>query len=179
MRHMLIVLGMSTAAILVGAGLYVYGPAELRESPVLEGTEASATGVDQVLEDVSFTVLSEGTSAASVSERKNYAVYTEEDFARLWNMAYGSDAAALPSVDFERMYVIGVFAGEKPSGGHGIEVSRVTDAGDTRTIAVTLTAPGAGCMTTQALTSPFQFVTVPVSNANLARTEETATVPCQ
>ena len=175
---MLIVLGMSTAAILVGAGLYVYGPSELREAPVLEGSQASAIGADQALEDVSFAVLAEGTNAA-VSERKNYAVYTEADFARLWTMTYGENAPALPSVDFTRMYVIGVFAGEKPSGGHDISVARVSDAGDTRTVAVTLTAPGAGCMTTQALTSPFELITVPVSSAALARTEETVTTPCQ
>lgn len=176
---MLMVLGMSTAAILVGAGLYVYGPSELRETPVLEGSQASAIGSDQALEDVSFAVLAEGENASGVSERKNYAVYTEEDFVRLWTMAYGDDAPALPSVDFERMYVIGVFAGEKPSGGHDISVSRVSDAGATRTVAITHTAPGAGCMTSQALTSPFELVTVPVSDASLARTEETVTSPCQ
>ena len=175
---MLIVLGMSTAAILVGAGLYVYGPSELRETSVLEGSQASALGADQALEDASFSVLAEGSSA-TVSERKNYAVYTDADFARLWSMAYGDDAPALPSVDFERMYVIGVFAGEKPSGGHDISVSRVSDAGDTRTVAVTVTAPEAGCMTTEALTSPFELILVPVSDANLARTEEAVTTPCQ
>lgn len=179
MRHMLIVLGMCTAAILVGAGLYVYGPSELRETPTLEGSQASAIDADQTLEDVSFTVLAAEATAASVSERKNYAVYTEADFTRLWGMAYGDDAPALPDVDFERSYVIGVFAGQKPSGGHGITVSRVSDTSDTRTVAITLTAPGEGCMTTQALTSPFELILVPVSDASLARTEETVTTPCQ
>lgn len=178
MRHMLMVLGMSTAAILVGAALYVYGPSELRETPALEGNEASAIGAGQVLEDVSFSVLAEGMNA-TVTERKNYAVYSEADFARLWGMAYGETAPAVPEVDFDTHYVIGVFAGQKPSGGHGIKVSRVTDDGDTRTVAVTLTAPGAGCMTSQALTAPFELILVPVSSAELARTEETVTTPCQ
>lgn len=176
---MLTVLGMSTAAILIGAALYVYGPSELRETPILEETEASAIGANAVLEDVSFEVLAEGVNSASISERKNYAVYTEADFARLWGMAYGDDAPALPEIDFNRMYVIGVFAGEQSSGGHGINVSRVTDEGGTRTIAITLTAPGAGCVTTQALTSPFQLITVPTSSATLARTEQTVTTACQ
>jgi len=175
---MIIVLGMSTAAILVGAALYVYGPSELRETPQLEGNEASAMGAGVVLEDVSYSVLAEGTNA-SVTERKNYAVYTETDFARLWSMSYGDGAPALPDVDFDTHYVIGVFAGQKSSGGHAISVSRVTDASDVRTVAVTLTAPEEGCMVTQALTSPFELVVVPVSELKLARTEETVTAPCQ
>lgn len=179
MRHMIIVLGMSTAAILVGAALYVYGPSELRETPQLENNEASAMGAGVVLEDVSFSVLAEGGNATGISERKNYAVYSEADFARLWNMAYGENPQAMPDVDFDTHYVISVFAGQKLSGGHAIAVSRVTEADNVRTIAVTLTAPGETCVVTEGLTSPFQFILVPVSAAELARTEETVTTPCQ
>lgn len=175
---MLIVLGICLAAILVGAGLYFYGPSELREAQVLEGTEASALGADQAV-PVSFTVLAEGTNASGVSERKNYAVYTEEDFARLWAMAYGTDGQAMPSIDFDSQYVIGVFAGQKPTGGHTIEVASITDASSIRTVSMALTRPGEGCMTLQALTSPFQLIAVPVSDRELARTETEVEASCQ
>lgn len=178
MRHMLIVLGISLAAIVVGAGLYFYGPSELRETPVLNGTEASALSADQAV-PVSFAVLAEGTNASSVSERKNFAVYTEEDFARLWAMAYGTDGGTMPSIDFDTQYVIGVFAGEKSSGGHTIEVASVTDASSIRTVSMALTRPGEGCMVSQALTSPFQLISVPVSDRELARTETEVVTVCQ
>lgn len=178
MRHMLIVLGICLAAIVVGAGLYFYGPSELRETPALNGTEASALSADQATL-VSFSVLAEGTNASNVSERKNYAVYTEEDFARLWAMAYGTDTSGMPSVDFDTQYVIGVFAGQKSSGGHTIEVASVTDADSIRTISMALTRPGEGCVVSQALTSPFQLIAVPVSDRELARTETEVVAACQ
>ncbi len=175
---MLIVLGICLAAIVVGAGLYFYGPSELRETPALNGTEASALGADQAV-PVSFTVLAEGTNASGVSERKNYAVYTQEDFVRLWTMAYGTDGEAMPAIDFDSQYVIGVFAGEKPSGGHTIDVASITDASSIRTVSMALTRPGEGCMVSQALTSPFQLIMVPVSDRELARTETEVVAACQ
>ena len=178
MRHMLIVLGISLAAIVVGAGLYFYGPSELRETPVLNGTEASVLSADQAVA-VSFAVLAEGTNASSVSERKNFAAYTEEDFARLWAMAYGTGGETMPSIDFDTQYVIGVFAGEKSSGGHSIKVASVTDASSIRTVSMALMRPGEGCVVSQALTNPFQLIAVPVSDRELARTETEFTVACQ
>ena len=175
---MLIVLGICLAAIVVGAGLYFYGPSELRETPALNGTEASVLGADQAA-PISFTVLAEGTNASGVSERKNYAVYTEEDFARLWTMAYGTDTSAMPSIDFDSQYVIGVFAGEKSSGGYTIEVASITDASSIRTVSIALTRPGEDCTVSQALTSPFQLVSVPVSDRELARTEVEVEASCQ
>ncbi len=178
MRHMLIVLVICLAAIVVGAALYFYGPSQLRETQVLTGTEASALGADQAA-SVSFTVLAEGTNASGVSERKNYAVYSEEDFTRLWTMAYGTDTSAMPSIDFDTQYVIGVFAGEKPTGGHTIEVASITDASSIRTVSMALTRPGEDCMTSEALTSPFQLIAVPVSDRELARTETEIVASCQ
>lgn len=174
---MLIALGICLAAIMVGAGLYFYGPSEMREATVLEGTEASALGSDQA-ETVSFAVLAEGTNASGVAERKNFAVYTKDDFVRLWAMT-DAGASEMPAVDFEKEYVIGVFAGEKASGGHTIKVTSVTDASSLRTIAIELTRPGAGCVVSQALTRPYQLITVPVSDRSLARTESETEASCQ
>lgn len=176
MRHILIILGICLAAIAIGAGLYFFGPKEFQQVPAVGNVGASAVGAD-VAEEISFRVLAEGQNA-TITERKNYAVYTEEDFAALWTRAYGEDAPALPAVDFDDSYVIGVFAGEQATGGHAIAVSRVTDENAVRTVAIALTRPGAGCMVSQALTSPFQFVLVPFSDRALARVDEVVEAPC-
>ncbi|HEY0979424.1 MAG TPA: protease complex subunit PrcB family protein [Candidatus Paceibacterota bacterium] len=176
MRHILIILGICLAAIAIGAGLYFFGPKEFQQVPAIGNVGASAVGAD-VAEDISFRVLAEGQNAA-IPERKNYAVYTEEDFAALWTRAYGEEAPALPAVNFADSYVIGVFAGEQATGGHAIAVSRITDENAARTVAITLTRPGAGCMVSQALTSPFQFVLVPFSDRALARVDEVLEAPC-
>ncbi len=181
MRDILIVLGMCVAAIGVGVLFYVYGPAEIREMPSTTPTEnqgqANASGA--VAEDVTVTVIDAGTNAGAASERKNIAAYDKDGLARLWSMAHATDGTPLPTVDFSKSYVIGVFAGTKPSGGYSIEVSRVSDSGDTRTVAITLMKPGSDCITSQAITSPYQIVSVPLSNASLSRTENTVETSCQ
>ena len=168
---MLIVLVIVLGAILVGAGLYFYGPEEIRDAQV--GPSASVASAQ-----IPFQVIAEGESAAEVRERKNYAVYSEEDLEELWRMAYG-DTSTLPRVDFTQNYVIAVFAGEKASGGHDIEVADIEDTESKRKVSIALTRPGAGCMTTQALTRPFQIVVVPASDLELAREEAEIEVACQ
>jgi hypothetical protein len=178
MRYTLIVLGICVAAIALGAVLYAYGPSELREMPVPEGAEATALSAESS-EEVAFSMLAEGEYAPGVSERKNYAAYTQEDFARLWEMAYGEEAPALPSVDFNEEYVIGVFAGERPTGGHSISVARVVDENTIRTVHIRIEAPGEGCVTTQAITSPYELVTVPFSEREHAREYTEVAVSCE
>lgn len=169
MRYSLIVLGICLAAIVVGGAFYMYGPDVLRENPLKE-TGAGALGAD-LAEEVSFSVLVEGQDS-QITERKNFAAYSREDFEELWTRAFGENAPALPSVNFDESYVIGVFAGQKPSGGHSIAVTRVVDENTVRTVAITLTRPGTGCLTSQALTSPYQFVVVPFSDRPLAKTDQ-------
>lgn len=179
MRHMLFVLGITLAAIVVGTILYMYGPDELREMPESMTAAAEPVFEEDGIGPVPFTVLSEGVQAISAPVRKNYGVYDIEEFARIWKMAYGEDAPALPAIDFEEEYVIGVFAGEKPSGGHAIAVTRITDASNVRTVEMTLTEPGAGCIASQALTSPFQFVSVPMSGRILERADSVVQTACE
>lgn len=178
MRHILIVLGMCVAAIAIGTALYVFGPEELNEAAALDASGAAVV-TSGPLEDISFAVLAEGQNAARVTERKNYAVYDEAEFARLWQMAYGDDAPPMPEVDFARQYVIGVFAGVKPSGGYDIAVTQVADSSTERTVSITLTSPGEGCITSQAFTSPFELVLVPAATLELVREETDRVAACR
>lgn len=180
MRDILIVLGMCVAAIAAGVLLYVYGPEQVREVPNPAPTEeAAANTSESVSGAVPVQVLDAGTNAGAAAQRKNIAAYDTEGFERLWQMAHTNDGAPIPSIDFSKQYAIGVFAGTKPSGGHSIEVSEVRDSGDTRTVVITLTKPGPGCVTSQAITSPYQIVLVPASVAILSRVERTVETACQ
>jgi hypothetical protein len=72
-------------------------------------------------------------------------------------------AGVRPQVDFGRDLVIAVASGERSSGGHDIEVQKVTRSGGELRIEVLRTAPGKDCMTTQALTQPVDVVMVPAA----------------
>lgn len=181
MRQEYLIGGIVVIALLVGAGLFLYGKSSsLGVVPGdTDGTPTTTTGTSTLPVAISFRVIDSGTQAANAKTRKNYAAYTADSFKKLWEIARGANAPALPSVDFSKEYVIGVFAGEKPSGGYSITVSSITDAGDTRTVAVTISKPGEGCVTTQALTSPYQIIIVPESIAFLERSDTEVTTPCE
>jgi hypothetical protein len=63
-----------------------------------------------------------------------------------------------PAVDFTRDIVIAVAAGERPSGGHEIAVSRVTQANGELRVEVRETSPGPNCLSTSSLTQPVDVI---------------------
>jgi hypothetical protein len=72
-------------------------------------------------------------------------------------------AGVRPEVDFSRDLVIAVASGERVSGGYDIQVWSVGRAGGELRIEVLETSPGAGCLTTAALTQPVDVVVVPAA----------------
>jgi hypothetical protein len=66
----------------------------------------------------------------------------------------------LPRVDFEAEIVVAVFLGERRTGGHAIEVSKVEEHPETAQLKVYYReiAPPRNAIVTQALTQPFHIV---------------------
>jgi hypothetical protein len=88
-------------------------------------------------------------------------------------------AGVRPQVDFGRDLVIAVASGERSSGGHDIEVQRVTRAGGDLRIEVLRTSPGPNCMATAALTQPVDVVLVPAAGVTgWSFIDRTATTDC-
>lgn len=179
-----ILLGTGLMGILIGIGMYLYLPERYlidKRSTTLAYEPASPTPSAEASPEsrpVIFRVLDTGGNAAGVTARKNYAAYSQEGYLKLWDLAHGSDDILPPKIDFSNEYVIGVFAGQKMTGGYGIEVGAVKDSGDTRTVSVRLTKPGTGCIVTQALTSPYQIIAVPKSASVLEDQEVQVSEPC-
>jgi hypothetical protein len=81
-----------------------------------------------------------------------------------WSQFWSELGAGIrPQVDFSRDLVIAVASGERSSGGHDIEVQRVTRSGGDLRIEVLRTSPGAKCLATAALTQPVDVVLVPAA----------------
>lgn len=102
-------------------------------------------------------------------------VTTSDRLAEIWHRVGG----APPAVDFDTRSVIVVFMGQQSSGGHTVTVASAERRGDVLHVTVRLRVPGVGCMTTQALTSPFQVVSIPAGSAHAEFTTETVAVACQ
>lgn len=181
MRDLLIIIGMCVAAIAVGAWLYFYGPNDFipssdQSAQVASVETASAEVAVPESTKVTFGVIGHGSKAEGITARKNYAIYTKEEYARIWKLTGSTEK--MPTIDFKKGYVIAVFAGNRATGGYAISVDSVSDTGYSRSVSVLIEKPGVGCITTQALTSPYQIIRVPFSAASLSHVDIEKEVPC-
>lgn len=92
---------------------------------------------------------------------------SDEEWRALWALHAGPEAAA-PTVDFSHATVAAVFAGEKPSAGHRIEIARAEQdsAGRVR-LFVDEQVPSAGMLSATIITSPFHIVSMPTVDAEI------------
>jgi len=177
MRDLLIIIGMCVAAVAVGTWLYFYVPfTEFGSPQATEIKEASAEVMVPENTPVSFVEIAHGSNATGITARKNYAIYSADEFEKIWKQT--DSTKKVPAVDFTKQYVIAVFAGVVPTGGYTISVSDVMDIGDARSVAIHIEKPGKGCVVTTAQSSPYQIVTVPLSGGSLSHTDTESEVDC-
>ncbi len=81
-------------------------------------------------------------------------------------------------LDFSKGKVLLVDMGPRSTGGYSIKVTSTEEHEDYLMASVTLTKPGNGCMVTQAITNPYQFLYIPVLKEILI-TETLEVVNCQ
>ena len=67
----------------------------------------------------------------------------------------------MPSVDFAKNMVVGIFLGSKPSAGHEVEIVGVRTQEKDLIVEYVQKQPGRGTMAAQILTEPYHLVAVP------------------
>lgn len=154
MKDALIILGLSLLAILAGAALFMYG--QKRYEPQ-QATQTPAPQTQPAAALVPFTPLRSG-SHSSVADRANYLITSASQLAQLWKLINATGTP--PAIDFGSYDIAAVFAGQKPTTGYAITVSKIEDALK-RTVIVDLVRPGPNCTVGQSLTSPYQLVKLP------------------
>lgn len=123
---------------------------------------ASCTNEDYEESVVPFEVIHNGWNAAF--EDKRQALLTNnEDYQTLMNDVYRNfdQMPTIPVVDFTKNDVIAVFIGTKTSGGYQVSVDKIIKRNDAVSVYVNEISPGKNCMTTDALTQPYQLVKIP------------------
>jgi hypothetical protein len=94
---------------------------------------------------------------SGITGARRLVILDPATWSRFWSEL---GAGVRPEVDFGNDLVIAVASGERSSGGHDIEVRKVTRAGNELQIEVLETYPSEGCVTTQAKTQPVDVVMV-------------------
>lgn len=125
------------------------------------GTPTTPTTPPSAGGRVTVTELASGTNA-NVATAAVQVATSQAALNALYTLAYGRQTGT-PAVPALRSgeTVVGVFLGQRPTGGYGIRVTGASVQGDTLTLTVEVRVPGPGAITTQALTSPWTLVRVP------------------
>ena len=114
--------------------------------------------------------------SSGIAGSRRLVILDPATWAHFWSEL---GAGVRPQVDFGNDLVIAVAAGERTTGGHDIEVRRVTRAGNELRIEVLETYPSEGCVTTQAKTQPVDVVMVAATGVTRwSFTDTRAVGPC-
>ncbi|MDD3531262.1 MAG: protease complex subunit PrcB family protein [Candidatus Pacebacteria bacterium] len=164
-RDRLIIVGVALVAVCTGVYLFLSG--KFSDMPLPSNAPAAATTVP-------FTPLVSGSQSA-VTDRVNYFITSSDQLSELWKMINASSTP--PKVDFNKDAVIAVFAGQQPTTGYVIKVSKIVDS-SARLVSITIAKPAESCISGESLTAPYELVAVPLTALPLAHEDLLATANC-
>jgi len=126
---------------------------------LLFGCSSANNGPDSG-EPISFTVVGSGSLQVSeTKDPKKFETYTDQ---AAFDNALSKYSLQVDGevVDFTVDQVVLVSMGAQSSGGYSISAESVVDAGDYIELNLILSSPGANCITSQALTHPYQMLKI-------------------
>lgn len=142
--------GISSLAIGIAAIFFLSGCLPARSFSANE----PVTGVRHVTVEKGFS--------SGIRERRFLVIETEKDWEELWRLHRSRTGPGdkIPRVDFGQEMLVGVFAGEKRTGGYSIEIARVEKDPASHQLRVFFrdTSPPPGSVVIQALTQPYHIV---------------------
>jgi hypothetical protein len=140
----------------------------------LEGDPLSLT---RVFEDRLFSI----KFNTGFREPERLVIRTAEQWSQVWarvTQVYLPRPAA-PPVNFDHEMVVFVAMGQRPTGGYSITVEGVYAANGRIFAEVRERSPGAGCITSEALTEPVDAVRVPRRDGAVIFVERAETYVCR
>ena len=136
----------------VSAAIEIDGKIGLREIAAAEITMKPATRV-------TFQTVSKGYRSG-VREPQQIVVRSQAEWNALWGKHVSSETkpAPPPVIDFAKELVVGIFLGEKPTGGYDTTIVRAEQSDDTLVIYYQEKTPASGSMVIQVFMQPFHIV---------------------
>jgi uncharacterized protein (DUF885 family) len=145
--------------------LLSYGspPVKILRMALLGDAPASGAPANAEAEDrtnvVEFSVLATGASSGHEGGRTVELITNENEWRRAWAVFGGGRPQ--PEINFNSRACVVVYQGQKPTGGHSIEITEIRRDGTVLAVKVNERRPAFGDVTTQVITSPFVAVSIP------------------
>lgn len=113
-------------------------------------------------------------------QRDRLVIRDAEAWSQFWNQAHSNvmPQPSVPSIDFTRNMVVAATMGSRGSGGYSIRIDPVYAADDALYVVVEERSPGAGCVTTAAITAPAAAVRIPRAGGSVSFVERSETFNC-
>lgn len=110
---------------------------------------------------ISFATVDQGLHSR-VAQPLQAVIRTPVEWAALWARHAGLSVVP-PAVDFSTEMIIAVFAGERPTSGYEVEITRVLSTDQGLRVTYQEHAPPAGTLVRPVLTTPFHVIRLPRS----------------
>lgn len=119
-----------------------------------------ATGADGVV--IPFSTLTRGLYSG-VRQPMQIGIRTQEQWVALWKQhtSIEGNPSPPPHVDFASEMVVGLFLGERSTGGYEVEITRAEQAGSNLRLYYREKSPPRGAIVTQALIQPYHLIKLP------------------
>ena len=122
---------------------------------------------------VPFSNVELGVSSG-IRDPTRVVVRTSREWLLVWaRHARSVGAVVPPPVDFSRDMVVGVFMGERDTGGYQIEITGVERTAEVLRVQYRVREPEPGAVLTQALTQPFHLIRLARDDAFVSFIRET------
>jgi|GEM_PF-1067830 len=130
--------------------------------PIIDG------GQNSTHENVSFSTIEKG-HYGDIRERKAVRIKNSSEWQTFWQQLHGNQypLPPLPQVDFNQYEVLGVLAGQKPTGGYSITITQIIDQGNYLEVYINEKIPTPGGIVTQVITSPYHLVEINKTNKTI------------
>ena len=111
--------------------------------------------------EIPFTTLSKG-QYSGVREPLKVIIQTQDEWVALWtgHSSIKANPSPPPYVDFATEIVVGVFVGERSTGGYEVEITRAERTDSAFYIYYRQKSPAPDTIVTQALTQPYHLIKV-------------------
>jgi len=106
-----------------------------------------------------FSTVAKG-AASGILEPLQVAIRTQDEWVAFWARHTRAQVQPPPAppVDFSREMAIGIFLGERATGGHEVEITKVERGGSVLRIHYRTRSPDPGAMVTQVRTQPYHLI---------------------
>ena len=115
--------------------------------------------------NIPFRVIGEGHDSV-ITLAKNLSIQTSTEFNELWRVHDGGRNPP-PKIDFTTQQVLGIFLGQKYTGGYAVSINRIESSNGQTNVYVVVTTPAPNSQQSMALTQPYVLIVMPRTRETL------------